>query len=239
AELVLAADQFIIMPSGRMQDATRSRATGDEARTLIAGYHWFTDWGRDTMISLEGLALVTGRQLEAGSILRTFAYHVRDGLIPNLFPEGQAAGRYHTADATLWYFHAIDRYIALSGDRETLRILLPLLTEIVEHHLKGTHFGIGVDPSDGLLRQGEEGYQLTCMDAKLHRVRRVAVAPRVGAGDHAHPGPQRALHGLEVMLAQLLCALADVRGRRLAMVFVDGQGGDEEDAALGHHGDQL
>ena len=167
AELVLAADQFIITPGGRSHDAARSRATGDEARTVVAGYHWFTDWGRDTMISLEGLTLVTGRQAEGGSILRTFAHHVRDGLIPNLFPEGMDEGRYHTADATLWFFHAIDRYLSSTSDRELLRTLLPTLLEIVTYHLKGTHFGIGVDPSDGLLRQGEAGYQLTWMDAKV------------------------------------------------------------------------
>jgi predicted glycogen debranching enzyme len=167
AELVLAADQFIIAPGGRIQDAARSRAAGDEARTVVAGYHWFTDWGRDTMISLEGLALVTGRHPEAASILRMFAHHVRDGLIPNLFPEGENEGWYHTADATLWFFHAIDRYLSVTGDRELLCTLLPVLSEIVECHLRGTRFGIHVDKGDGLLWQGEAGYQLTWMDAKV------------------------------------------------------------------------
>jgi predicted glycogen debranching enzyme len=166
-ELVLAADQFIIMPSGRIEDAARARAAGDEVRTVIAGYHWFTDWGRDTMISLEGLTLTTGRQVEAGYILRTFGYYVRDGLIPNLFPEGEREGLYHTADATLWFFHAIDRYLHASNDRQTLRILLPKLEDIVAHHIRGTHFGIHVDPADDLLSQGAEGYQLTWMDAKV------------------------------------------------------------------------
>jgi predicted glycogen debranching enzyme len=100
ADLVLAADQFVITPNGRVEDAARARAAGDDVRTVIAGYHWFTDWGRDTMISLEGLTLATGRHVEAGYILRTFANSVRDGLIPNLFPEGQNRGLYHTADAT-------------------------------------------------------------------------------------------------------------------------------------------
>jgi predicted glycogen debranching enzyme len=166
-ELVLAADQFIITPAGRMEEAARARATGDEVRTVIAGYHWFTDWGRDTMISLEGLTLCTGRQREAGYILRTFGHYVRDGLIPNMFPEGTKEGLYHTADATLWFFHALHRYLLATGDRSTLRQLLPKLSSIVEHHVRGTRFGIGVDPSDGLLRQGEEGYQLTWMDAKV------------------------------------------------------------------------
>jgi predicted glycogen debranching enzyme len=166
-ELVLAADQFIIKPAGRVEDAARAHAAGDEVRTVIAGYHWFTDWGRDTMISLEGLTLTTGRQVEAGYILRTFANYIRDGLLPNLFPEGERQGLYHTADATLWYFHAVHRYLAVTGDRETLQLLLPKLQDIVDHHLRGTHFGIRVDPADGLLRQGQEGYQLTWMDAKV------------------------------------------------------------------------
>ena len=167
AELVLAADQFIITPAGRAEDATRAHAAGDEIRTVIAGYHWFTDWGRDTMIALEGLTLATGRAAEAGCILRTFGHYVRDGLIPNMFPEGDNHGLYHTADATLWFFHALDRYLRLTDDRATLAQLLPKLTEIVDHHLRGTRFGIGVDPKDGLLRQGAPGYQLTWMDAKV------------------------------------------------------------------------
>jgi len=167
AELVLAADQFIISPVGRVEDGARAKAAGDEVRTVIAGYHWFTDWGRDTMIGLDGLTLATGRHAEAGYLLRTFAYYVQDGLIPNLFSEGRNEGLYHTADATLWFFHAIDRYLDVTSDRETLRLLSPKLLEIVEAHLRGTRFGIGVDPHHGLLRQGAEGYQLTWMDAKI------------------------------------------------------------------------
>jgi predicted glycogen debranching enzyme len=167
AELVLAADQFVVTPSGRIEDMARARAAGDSLRTVIAGYHWFTDWGRDTMISLEGLTLTTGRYAEAGWILRTFAYYVRDGLIPNMFPEGENQGLYHTADATLWFFHAVDRYMEVTNDHATLKLILPKLTEIVRCHLEGTHFGIGVDPADDLLRQGAPGYQLTWMDAKV------------------------------------------------------------------------
>lgn len=167
SELVLAADQFIITPAGRIEDAARAKAGGDEVRTVIAGYHWFTDWGRDTMISLEGLTLTTGRYNEAAWILRTFAYYIRDGLIPNYFPDGEREGVYHTADATLWFFHALDRYLDATNDRGTLQQLLPKLVDIAEHHLRGTRFGIGVDHGDGLLRQGAEGYQLTWMDAKV------------------------------------------------------------------------
>src|SRR5665213_1922257 len=103
------------------------------------------------MISLEGLTLATGRANEAGWILRTFAHYVRDGLIPNLFPEGQNKGLYHTADATLWFFHALHRYVEASKDRDTLSLILPTLKNIVRHHLEGTRFGIRVDPADGLL----------------------------------------------------------------------------------------
>src|ERR1051326_3817000 len=167
ADLVLAADQFVITPAGRLQGAARAHAAGDEIRTVIAGYHWFTDWGRDTMISLEGLTLTTNRFTEAGWILRTFAYYIRDGLLPNLFPEGQNQGLYHTADATLWFFHALDRYVEATKDRDTLRLILPKLANIVERHLRGTRFGIKVDPADSLLCQGAPGYQLTWMDAKV------------------------------------------------------------------------
>lgn len=167
AELVLAADQFLIQPAGRVEDSARAKAAGDDVRTVIAGYHWFTDWGRDTMISLEGLTLTTGRHIEAGWILRTFAHYIRDGLIPNFFPDGKCEGLYHTADATLWFFHALDRYLTTTNDRGLLQQLLPKLVEIMELHLRGTLFNIGVDPADGLLRQGAEGYQLTWMDAKV------------------------------------------------------------------------
>jgi predicted glycogen debranching enzyme len=167
AQLVLAADQFLISPRTRSADEARLYAKGDDPHTVIAGYHWFTDWGRDTMISLEGLTLVTGRHREAGNILRTFATYIRDGLIPNLFPEGEHDGLYHTADATMWFFHAVNRYVRYTNDRATLGQLLPKLIDIVDHHMRGTRFGIHVDPSDGLLSQGSEGYQLTWMDAKV------------------------------------------------------------------------
>ena len=107
-------------------------------RTVIAGYHWFTDWGRDTMISLEGLTLCTGRRREAGYILRTFAHYIRDGLIPESLPrrrKGRAVpyGRRH-----LWFFHAVYRYLQASGDRGTLQLILPKFRDILQHHLRGT-----------------------------------------------------------------------------------------------------
>ncbi|MEO8875492.1 MAG: amylo-alpha-1,6-glucosidase, partial [Polyangiaceae bacterium] len=115
----------------------------------------------------EGLTLVTGRFSEARYILRTFSRYIKNGLIPNMFPEGTNAGLYHTADATLWFFHAIHRYLVATNDRETLRVLLPSLVQIVDYHFRGTLFHIGVDERDGLLSQGEKGYQLTWMDAKV------------------------------------------------------------------------
>jgi predicted glycogen debranching enzyme len=199
AELVLAADQFIVTPSSRLADTARARASGDEVRTVIAGYHWFTDWGRDTMISLEGLTLSTGRHAEAGYILRTFAHYVRDGLIPNLFPEGEQEGLYHTADATLWFFQAVHRYVETTGDRDTLLRILPILEDIVAHHLRGTHFGIGVDPDDGLLRQGAPGYQLTWMDAKVDDW---VVTPRRGKAVEINALWYNALRLLEGWLRQ-------------------------------------
>src|SRR5215467_13100785 len=177
SELVLAADQFIINPAGRLEDAALMHANGDEERTIIAGYHWFTDWGRDTMISLEGLTLATGRTEEAGYILRTFAKYLKDGLIPNMFPEGKGEGLYHTADATLWFFHAAKRYVEVSGDHHTLERLLPNFEEIITLHERGTRFGIRIDPADGLLVQGAPGYQLTWMDAKVGDL---VVTPRRG-----------------------------------------------------------
>lgn len=167
AQLVAAADSFIVTPGSRSEESLQAGASGDVVRTVIAGYHWFGDWGRDTMISLEGLTLSTGRHEEARAILRTFSRYVRDGLLPNLFPEGEREALYHTADATFWFFHAIDRYVAASGDRALLAELYPVLRGIVDHHVAGTHYGIGMDPTDGLMRAGAPGYQLTWMDAKV------------------------------------------------------------------------
>ena len=147
AELVLAADNFIITPVGRIADIARAHAEGDDVRTVIAGYHWFTDWGRDTMISLEGLTLATGREPEAKWILRAFAHYVRDGLIPNMFPEGDIDGLYHTADATCGSFTRFG-LSRPKPDEVTLTLMLPILQDIVRHHLEGTP-GIKVDRARG------------------------------------------------------------------------------------------
>ncbi len=166
-ELVLAADQFIFSPTSRPEDTARALAAGEEFRSVIAGYHWFTDWGRDTMISLEGLTLLTGRVTTAGWILRTFAHYLRNGLVPNMFPEGGKEGLYNTADATLWFFHAIGRYLHYHNDLVLLDLMIPRLLDIIDHHIHGTDFGIRMDPKDGLLTQGAVGYPLTWMDAKV------------------------------------------------------------------------
>jgi predicted glycogen debranching enzyme len=195
SELVLAADQFIIAPVARSLDAVRIHARGDEMRSVIAGYHWFTDWGRDTMISLEGLTLLTGRFTEARWILRTFASYIADGLIPNMFPEGEEQARYNTADATLWFFHALYRYLKYTRDRTTLLLLLPQLIQIVDRHLTGTRFGIGIDLEDGLLMQGTPEYPLTWMDAQVDDW---VVTPRRGKAVEINALWYNALRHLEV-----------------------------------------
>jgi len=164
-QLVLAADQFLVR-------------RGDAGRTVIAGYHWFNDWGRDTMIALPGLTLTTGRVEEAADILRTFARYVDQGMLPNNFPDqdGQVPG-YNTVDATLWYVLAIRAYVAATGDSRLVGELLPVLVDILEWHVRGTRYGIQVDPSDGLLRAGAPGVQLTWMDAKVGDW---VVTPRIG-----------------------------------------------------------
>lgn len=216
AEMVIAADQFVILPAGRVHDTARAHAAGDEPRTVIAGYHWFTDWGRDTMISLEGLTLATGRHAEAGYILRTFAGHIRDGLIPNYFPDHENEGVYHTADATLWFFHALHRYVQVTGDRFTLLSLLPALKDIIAHHQKGTRFGIGVDPADGLLKQGAPGYQLTWMDAKVGDW---VVTPRRGKAVEINALWYNALRLLEGWLREADDQTADAIGQAANLAF--------------------
>jgi predicted glycogen debranching enzyme len=167
-QLALAADQFIVL---RPTDAD------PDGRSVIAGYHWFGDWGRDTMISLPGLTLSTGRPEIARSVLRTFARYMDRGMLPNRFPDAGESPEYNTVDATLWYFEAIRQYFAATQDVATLRELFPALVEIMEWHVKGTRYNIKVDPSDGLLFAGEPGVQLTWMDAKVGDW---VVTPRIG-----------------------------------------------------------
>lgn len=171
-QLSLAADQFLV----------RRATAGANGVTLLAGYPWFGDWGRDTMIALPGIALA-GRSREqaaagpAATILRSWARHLRDGLLPNRFPEAGDDAEYNTADATLWFFQALHACWQATGDDALLRELWPVLTDSIACHLRGTRHGIGVDPADGLLRAGEPGLQLTWMDA---RVNNEVITPRIG-----------------------------------------------------------
>ncbi|MGB7977952.1 MAG: amylo-alpha-1,6-glucosidase [Chlamydiales bacterium] len=162
-QLHLAADAFLVDRSG--------------GKTVIAGYPWFGDWGRDAMISLPGLTLTTGRTSVAKSILETFAKYVDQGMLPNRFPDEGETPEYNTADATLWYFEAIKSYFAATQDRKLIETLFPILAQIIQWHEKGTRYQIRVDPKDGLLHAGEGGVQLTWMDAKIGNW---AVTPRTG-----------------------------------------------------------
>jgi len=166
-QLVLAADQFIV----------RRGEEGKQGYSVIAGYPWFGDWGRDTMIALPGLTLETGRPDIAASILRTFAPHIEDGLLPNFFPEEGRQPAYNTVDAALWYIEAVRATYAVTAERALLADLYPAVSAIVDAYTKGTQYAIHVDPEDGLLFAGEPGSQLTWMDA---RVRDQAVTPRIG-----------------------------------------------------------
>jgi predicted glycogen debranching enzyme len=167
-QLVLAADQFIV---------DRSIPNTLNGKTIIAGYHWFGDWGRDTMISLPGLTIATGRSEIARSILLTFAKYVDRGMLPNRFPDAGEVPEYNTVDATLWYFEAIRSYYDATTDEELLKELFPVLADIVDWHCRGTRYNIHLDANDGLLYAGEPGVQLTWMDAKVGDW---VVTPRVG-----------------------------------------------------------
>jgi predicted glycogen debranching enzyme len=167
-QLVLAADQFIVR---------RTLPEEPDGRSVIAGYHWFGDWGRDTMIALPGLTLGTGRADVAKQILLAFARYVDRGMLPNSFPDAGGTPEYNTVDAALWYFEAVRQYFAVTGDNQTLQKLFPVLEGMVEAHVKGTRYQIHVDPADGLLYSGEAGVQLTWMDAKIGDW---VVTPRIG-----------------------------------------------------------
>jgi predicted glycogen debranching enzyme len=167
-QLVLAADQFIV---------TRD-ISGQPGRSILGGYPWFSDWGRDTMVALPGLTLATGRRDDGGAILETFARFVDQGMLPNRFPDAGQAPEYNTADATLWYFLAIYAcYQAEGCAGQALSGLYDVLTRIIECHVSGTRFNIRVDPTDGLLFAGEPGLQLTWMDVKIDDW---VVTPRIG-----------------------------------------------------------
>ncbi len=163
AQLVLAADQFVV-----------TRGSG---KTVIAGYHWFSDWGRDTMIALNGLTLATNRPEIAKSILTEFSKHISEGMLPNRFPDAGEVPEYNTVDATLWFFEAIRAYAEKTGDYSLIRVeFYEKLADIIDWHIRGTRYQIHVD-TDGLLYAGEPGVQLTWMDAKIGDW---VVTPRTG-----------------------------------------------------------
>jgi predicted glycogen debranching enzyme len=167
-QLVLAADQFIV---------DRPLPSEPNGKSIIAGYPWFSDWGRDTMISLPGLTIATGRPEIARSILKTFAQYVDQGMLPNRFPDAGETPEYNTVDATLWYFEAIRIYYNATEDDDLLQELFPVLAEIIHWHCQGTRYSIHLDAADGLLYAGEAGVQLTWMDAKVGDW---VVTPRMG-----------------------------------------------------------
>lgn len=167
--LVHAAGDFIV---------SRSGPDGGRGATVLAGYPWFADWGRDTMIALPGLLLATQRYHEAGQALSVFAKYVSEGMIPNRFDDYTNEPHYNTVDASLWFIHAVHEYVRRSRDRETFdSILRPACRQIIEGYARGTRYGIAMDPADGLITQGDAGTQLTWMDAKCGDV---AFTPRQG-----------------------------------------------------------
>ncbi len=185
-QLVLAADHFIV-----------SRGAG---KTIIAGYPWFCDWGRDTMIALNGLTLATNRTDIARSILLEFSRYISEGMLPNRFPDAGDEPEYNNVDATLWYFEAIRAYAEKTGDYEFVRKnLYQKLVNIILWHLLGTRFKIKVDEADGLLYAGEAGVQLTWMDAKIGDF---VVTPRTGKAVE-----------IQALWYNALCVMANFSGR--------------------------
>jgi predicted glycogen debranching enzyme len=177
--------------------------SADGRPTIIAGYPWFTDWGRDTMISLPGLLISQGRLEETRQVIEGFLAHMSQGVIPNRFPDSGEKPEYNTADATLWMFEAVRLWLKAGGDPEFLRdCFFPAAKQIVEWHRRGTWFGIGVDPQDHLLSAGSPGTQLTWMDAKVGDW---VVTPR-----HGKPVEINALwHGVLSLMAKWGTELGD------------------------------
>jgi predicted glycogen debranching enzyme len=203
-QLVLAADQFVVRRSAH---GTEDKRASESGHTVIAGYPWFGDWGRDTMIALPGLTLAAGRPEIAASVLRTFGAFVSQGMLPNRFPDAGETPEYNTVDATLWYFTAVDQYLAATGDRQLVAELYPVLLDIVEWHRRGTRYGIKAD-SDGLLFAGEPGVQLTWMDAKVGDW---VVTPRIGKPVEINALWYRALVVMQSFAALLGDAMAERR----------------------------
>jgi predicted glycogen debranching enzyme len=221
AQLVLAADQLVIERGG--------------APTVVAGYPWFGEWSRDVMTSFEGLFLDTGRTAEGCQLLRAAAATVSEGMLANTADTGTL--EYNTVDGTLWFVHALGRYMDVTGDLDLGAELMPVLSRIVQNHVEGTRFAIGVDPDDGLLSQGAEGWALTWMDARIDGT---PVTPRAGKpvevnalwlhalevveriGGHGGPAPGLAAQGRQSFRKRF------VRADGLGLYdVVDGPAGDD------------
>jgi predicted glycogen debranching enzyme len=203
-QLVLSADGFVV---------SRPTASDPGAVSIIAGYHWFGDWGRDTMIALPGIALATGRPAIAANVLRNFARFIDGGMLPNYFPDAGQAPEYNTVDAALWYVEAVRAYDATTGDTRLARDLFATLVSIVDAYERGTRYGIGVDSADGLVFAGEPGVQLTWMDAKVGDW---VVTPRIGKAVEINALWYNALRTLEVFARRDQDANAAERFAQLA-----------------------
>jgi predicted glycogen debranching enzyme len=218
ARLALAADAFLF---------SRPLPSVPNGQSVIAGYPWFGDWGRDTMISLPGLTLATGRSEMARLILETFASFVSEGMLPNVFPGAGDRAEYNTADASLWFFEAWRAYFDATADLAALREAFPVLADMIEWHWKGTRYGIGVDSADGLLKAGAAGVQLTWMDAKVGDW---VVTPRIGKPVEINALWYNALRVMGVFAERLaepdnFSASADtVKGNFARFVRPDGEG---------------
>ncbi len=226
--LALAADAFVV----------RRQSTG--AKSVIAGYHWFNDWGRDTMIALPGLTLVTGRHGDAREILLTFARYCRQGLIPNMFPDSQRDDPlYNTVDASLWFFYAVFKYFQYTGDMDfVMDKMYPVLKEIASWYIKGTHFNIGME-EDGLIRAGGPDLQLTWMDAKVGQW---VVTPRQGKPVEISALWYNALKVLEELARRAgesapYAGLAEKVGESIREKFWYAEGGYLYDVIEGEAGD--
>ena len=218
ARLALAADAFLF---------SRPLPSVADGQSVIAGYPWFGDWGRDTMISLPGLALATGRSDTARRILKTFASFVSQGMLPNVFPGPGDRPEYNTADASLWFFEAWRAYFDATADLAAIGEAFPVLSDMIEWHRKGTRYGIAVDRADGLLKAGAAGVQLTWMDAKVGDW---VVTPRIGKPVEINALWHNALRIMSAFAARLaqpdrFSALADTAERSFArFVRADGEG---------------
>jgi predicted glycogen debranching enzyme len=222
--LAIAADQFVVAGAG--------------VPAVVAGYPWFGAWSRDTMTSYEGLFLSTGRIEEGRALLAAAADTISEGMLANTADTGTL--EYNTADGTLWFLHALGRHVARSGDLDLLATIMPAIVEIVDRHVAGTRYHIGVDAGDGLLVQGEDGLALTWMDARIDGV---AVTARIGKAVDINAlwiNGLRTVIDIRQKLGQptsALESLSSLATRSFAQRFVRTDGQGLYDVVDGLHGD--